>query len=403
MESKGLHSLVSRMSSQHATKQSSLVACLLLACLILCTLSIHTHASESQQQSEAKLEQLKKNVAALSSWLKKANKEKSGLITELQKQEKQISATTKAIESNKQHIRQLLKELNQLNQDLKTQKKALNTQQHSLKEELRALYLEGNQPRLKALLDQDNPQSSARYLAYFEYLNDARSENIGAFKDAVAKLEKTQASILRRQTDIKKQRQALETKRSNLNLQKKQRQTTLAKLEKNIQGKSSELDRLKQDQARLEALLIEVEKAISEIELPDESRPFSQQKSKLPWPTRGKVLERFGSRIAKGKLRSNGIRIAAKGDSEVKSVHYGRVIFSDWLRGFGLLIIIDHGEGYMSLYGNNNSLVRDVGDWVRPGEAIAYAGSSGGQSRSSLYFEIRKNGKPQNPNRWLKK
>ena len=160
---------------------------------------------------------------------------------------------------------------------------------------------------------------------------------------------------------------------------------------------------MKANQARLEALLLEVERAISELELPDESSPFKAQKAKLPWPARGKVVESYGSRLAQGKLRSNGIRISANLNAEVKAVHYGRVVFSDWLRGFGLIIIIDHGEGYLSLYGNNNSLLLDVGDWASPGETIAYAGNSGGRNQSSLYFEIRRNGKPLNPKKWLRK
>lgn len=382
----------------------SLLAAFTLCLLILSLALAPQHAySESQEESEEQLRKLKQSISELASWLKDANREKSGLIAKLQEQEKEISKTSLAIKRNKADIAKLLKELAQLNRELKEQKQSLKAQQSYLVDELRALYLEGRQPAIKALLDQNNPQDSSRYLGYFNYVHQARSEKVGQFMRDVERLESTQATILRRQTEINAARDTLENKRKLLEQQSAQRKLTLAKVEKTIQTKSSELEQLKQNQARLETLLREVEKSISELQLPSESTPFRKQKSKLPWPTRGKVIERFGSRQAQGKLRSNGIRIAAREDAEVAAVHYGHVVFSDWLRGFGLLIIIDHGDGYLSLYGNNESLVREAGDWVRPGEILAYAGNSGGRSQASLYFEIRKDGKPQNPLRWLKR
>lgn len=362
----------------------------------------HAH-SASQEESEEQLQKLKKSISEISAWLKDANREKSGLIAKLREQEKEISKTSLAIKQNKADIADLLKELSKLNIELKEQKKSLKSQQSYLVDELRALYLEGRQPAIKALLDQDNPQDSSRYLGYFNYVHQARSEKVAQFMLDVERLENTQATILRRQTEVNAARETLQNKRKLLEQQSAQRKLTLAKVEKSIENKTSELEHLRQNQARLETLLREVEKSISELKLPDESTPFEKQKSKLPWPTRGKVIERFGSRQALGKLRSNGIRIAAREDAKVSAVHYGHVVFSDWLRGFGLLIIVDHGNGYLSLYGNNESLLREAGDWVRPGEILAYAGNSGGRNQASLYFEIRKNGKPQNPLRWLKR
>ena len=370
--------------------------------LLLGLCSTHSLGT-SQEESEEQLRKLKANIQELSGWLVNANQEKSGLIKSLRSQEKQISQTTLEIKRTKTKVSELLKELSALNAQLREQNKSLNAQKSYLIEELRALYLEGKQPVLKALLEQDNPQDSARYLTYFNYLRDARSDIIERFESDLRKLEKTQADILRRQTRLNTARAELEQKHQQLKAQSAQRKSTLAKLEKRIENKSGELDTMKANQARLEELLLEVERAISELELPDESSPFKTQKAKLPWPTRGKVVEYYGARLAQGKLRSNGIRISAKINAEVKAVHYGRVVFSDWLRGFGLIIIVDHGEGYLSLYGNNNSLLLDVGDWASPGETIAYAGNSGGRNQSSLYFEIRRNGKPLNPKKWLRK
>ena len=385
------------------TKHSLLALFSLCFVVLALVLTSPSAFAVSQEESEEQLRKLKQNISELASWLKEANREKSGLIAKLQDQEKEISKTSLAIKRNKTDITKLLKDLDQLNRELREQKKSLKAQQSYLVDELRALYLEGRQPAIKALLDQNNPQDSSRYLGYFNYVHQARSEKVAQFMKGVERLETTQSTILRRQTEVNAAREALENKRKLLEQQSAQRKLTLAKVEKSIQTKSSELEQLKQNQARLETLLKEVEKSISELQLPSESTPFKKQKSKLPWPTRGKVIERFGSRQAQGKLRSNGIRISSKEDAQITAVHYGHVVFSDWLRGFGLLIIIDHGDGYLSLYGNNESLLREAGDWVRPGEVLAYAGNSGGRSQASLYFEIRKDGKPQNPLRWLKR
>jgi murein hydrolase activator len=358
--------------------------------------------AESQEQSEAQLAELKKNISQINSWLSKANNEKSGLVNQLKEQEKSISKVNKEIQASKKKIRSLLSKLNELNIELAEHQRSLKAQQSFLIEELRALYLEGQQPALKSLLDSNDPQTSSRYLRYFSYLHEARNEKIQAYESTLDALQETENDILRQQAELKQTQLEQENKRTALKRQNAERKTTLKKLQANITNKSQERDQLTADQKRLEALLKEVEQAIADIEIPTETAPFSRQKGKLAWPTRGKVVERFGSRVAQSQLRSNGIRIRAADGENVQAVHYGRVVFSDWLRGFGLIIIIDHGEGYMSLYGHNKSLLRETGDWVNAGDILAYAGSSGGEAQSSLYFEIRRNGKPVNPSKWLK-
>lgn len=382
------------------TARSSLLFAALL-CLICSTFA--NAETRSQEQSQEELERLKKNIAQLSSWLDNANKEKTGLVAQLKQQEIEISKTSKAIRATQANITQTLKELQSLQAELQEHKRSLKEQQVFLTQELQALYLEGRQPVLKKLLDSDSPQSSARQLAYFHYLKEARDEKMTRYEQTVAKLEETEVQILQRQTRLQSSKDELEKQKTQLELQNIQRKKTLNKLQASISSKSEQLNKLEEDRARLENLLIEVEQAISKIELPHESSPFSKQKTKLPWPARGKVVERFGSRFAQGKLRSNGLRIVTSEGDAIRAVHYGRVVFSDWLRGFGLLIIVDHGEGYMSLYGNNKSLLRETGDWVAAGEELAFAGRTGGLTQSSLYFEIRHHGEPQNPLKWLRK
>ena len=151
----------------------------------------------------------------------------------------------------------------------------------------------------------------------------------------------------------------------------------------------------------MEALLEEVQRAIADIPAPNESQPFASLRNRLPWPVQGKVISGFGDRYADGKLRRTGLLIRTAEDAPVKAIHYGRVVFANWLRGFGLITIIDHGDGYMTLYGHSSSLFTSPGDWVEAGETIALAGRTGGTEEPVLYFEVRHNGKPDNPRRWL--
>ena len=170
-----------------------------------------------------------------------------------------------------------------------------------------------------------------------------------------------------------------------------------------INSDEDELKRLQEDQQRLQALLKQVEVAVAKIKLPSDATPFKNMKKKLPRPVNGSYDKRFGKRHKGGQLQWEGDAFYAPIGTTVTSVHYGRVVFADWFRGKGFLMIIDHGDGYMSLYAHNQSLLRDEGDWISQGEAIATLGNTGGLDHAELYFEIRHHGKPQNPKYWLKK
>ncbi|TNC81053.1 MAG: hypothetical protein C9356_10650 [Oleiphilus sp.] len=371
---------------------------------ILClAFGVAVKAEFDQHASQQQLKQLKENIRELGNWLTKANTEKSGLSRQLQKIEKDIARTTIEIRELSARSKKLTTQLQTLRKQEREQLASLNVQKDTLIKQLKAIYLQGKQPALKLLLDAEDPQNLSRYIRYFSYLKDARGEKIERFKASLDTLESTRRETLSQQAQLAKNTEQLKQRKLQLTEESGQRKNVLQKLEASIASGSEKLQKLQADQSRLEQLLLEVEEAIANIPLPQDATPFSQQKAKLPWPTRGKVQERFGSRIAQGKLRSNGIRIATKGNTKVQAVHYGRIVFSDWLRGFGLLLIIDHGDGYMSLYGNNSSLLKETGDWVSAGDLISYSGESGGASETGLYFEIRRNGKPLNPAKWLRK
>jgi len=359
--------------------------------------------NQPQHESEAQLAALKNNISKINSWLSTANTEKTGLSKQLEKQDKEINSISRDIRFSNAKIAKHVTNLKSLSRLKKEQTATLLSQKNYLIKQIQTAYKHGEPTELKLLLDTDNPQDFARQMRYFSYLNEARKEKIKAFNDTLTQIKQTENKSLLEKKGLSEQKFRLEKNREQLKEQRRLRNQVLVKLESRIKDKSLRLKKMKADQQRLSTLLNELEAAIANIPLPSDASPFYKQKNKLPWPSHGKVLARFGSRIAQGKLKLNGIRISTKENDQVKSIHYGRVIFSNWIRGFGLLIIIDHGDNYMSLYGNNKSLLKETGDWVRAGETIAYTHQSQKNKESGLYFEIRKKGQPQNPSLWLRK
>jgi septal ring factor EnvC (AmiA/AmiB activator) len=183
--------------------------------------------------------------------------------------------------------------------------------------------------------------------------------------------------------------------------QRRQRKELLAELGKKIKNQENTLTDLETSRGRIENLLKSLGELLADIPTsPSETRPFVSLKGKLPWPVNGPFMGSFGQPKNYGNLKWNGVLIQAELGTPVHVVSHGRVAFADWLQGFGFIIIIDHGEGYMSLYGHNESLFKQTGDWVQANEVIATAGDSGGQLLTGVYFEIRSRGKPVDPSKW---
>ena len=181
-----------------------------------------------------------------------------------------------------------------------------------------------------------------------------------------------------------------------------ERARVLAKLQAQLRDKSQELAQLERDEQRLHELVESLQQALRDIPAAaTDYRSLDELKGKLRWPVAGRISMQYGARQAGGKLKSRGVRISAPAGEEVRAIDKGRVAYADWLRGFGLLLIVDHGKDYMSLYGNNRALFKEVGEWVEGGEVIATVGSSGGQSSAGLYLELRKKGRPFNPAPWF--
>ncbi|TBW52932.1 peptidase M23 [Marinobacter halodurans] len=373
----------------------------LLLFALFSTLPSLTLAQDADSVSPEQIEELKEQIADIDDWLKDAEADRGKLEQTLASTERRIGQLKKERRSLRQQVAEQQTEIDRLKERERKLEKELAAKREALKAQIRAAWMAGDAPAVKVLLNEIDPQKLSRIMTYHEYLSQDTVSQLEAFNRTLDDLKATREKSVAARLRLKKTEAAVAERQDKLEDQRKTRERTLALLKSDISDKKAQRQDLVADRKRLEKLLKEVEAAIADIPAPKESQPFSSLRAKLPWPTRGKVIIGYGESLHNGRLRHNGLLIATQPEAEVKAVHYGRVVFANWLRGFGLLTIIDHGDGYMSLYGRNSSLLKSPGDWVRAGETIAIAGEGGKDSNARLYFEIRHNGKPQDPMRWL--
>lgn len=299
--------------------------------------------------------------------------------------------------------RQLRKQDRQLQKLLKQQQKLqldVESQRELLGEQVRAAYMIGRQEYLKLLLNQQDPVVMGRVMAYYKYFNQARQGRIQQALQSIAQLDQVSRRLEKEKRVLQTMRDEQKAKKQALEKSNRQRAQLVAQLGQEIHSKEEQIKQLRQNEQQLKAVLEAIEDSLADILSSEQQRNFAAYKGRLTWPARGKVDNHYGQSRHKGQLKWNGVVIQAREGNSVHAVSRGRVAYADWLRGYGLLVILDHGDGYMSLYGHNQSLLKEVGDWVEADEAIANVGSSGGQQSAGLYFEIRHNGRPANPAKW---
>ena len=358
---------------------------------------------DKKQLSDAHLKKLRDDINELQSFLKKAQDDHKDLVSSLRKSDEDVAKMSKLV----QGIKKTLQEERARLKKLKSEQASLNlnkrSQQTTLKNIILATYKLGQEPQLKLLLNQQDPSQLARNLNYLQYFNKAHQDEIKQYRSTLDKIDSITEEVTLRKKSLQFKLADLKTTHNKLKKKQKQQQQTASALNKKIKGDNQRLSRLQQDRQNLMSLLGKVEQVFLPYERDKESRPFRKLKGKLPNPIHVKPKRMFGMVQSNGKQKWQGWLYPASEGNDVRTVHHGRVVFSGWLRGFGLLTIIDHGQGYMSLYARNQALLRSVGDWVESGDVIAKLGRSGGYEESALYFEIRHKGQPQNPRRWLKK
>ena len=360
------------------------------------------YAEIGAPEKAEQLQQLRSNIKKLQQTLEKDQGEKSELAKQLRKIEVKVGAISKKVRRLDKKIHDKEVKLSKLREEYRLQSQNLGNQKDILSQQVVAAYAMGRQEYLKLLLNQHDPATVARTFVYYDYLNSARKHKIDTATSRLEKLAVLKRKINLQLESIEKNKKTLKSEQNILFKSKENREKLLAEIQKRIKNKGKKLKGMQLDEKHLLKLVQELQNALSDIPTQLDGN-IKKLKGKLKLPVRGYISNRFGSSRGQGLSRWRGVFIKAKDGADVSALSNGRVVFADWFKGLGLLIIIDHGEGFMSLYGHNQSLYKDAGDWVDAGDVIASVGNTGGNKDSGLYFEIRIDGKPQNPISWCKR
>lgn len=388
-----------------ANKLPAQIPLLILLCafLILLLSPFRTVYSDNQPDKE-KLAELKARIQELQAELKADNKKKDNAVYLLQLAEKEVAKASKKLFHTEREYKKSQQKLASLNHEQQQLRQQMATNREYLTNQIRASYSIGKQEYVKLLLNQENPASVARMMVYYQYFNKSRATQLKRIDERLSRLKTVSLDIKAQSNRLRTLKQEALDEQEILKSHRSKRTNVVASLSATLQEKNNLLNSLLRDEQHLKKLLQEIETQLNDVQLDlSPPREFKQLKGQLGWPTTGTIAARFGSsRKNSGNLKWKGVLIKTDSGNTVNSVAYGRVVFADWLRGFGMLIIIDHGDGYMSLYGHNEQLHKNIGDWVQANETIATSGHTGGQTATSVYFEIRHKGKPQDPVKWCK-
>jgi len=367
---------------------------------ILLTLSFSV-AADSATAYQQRLDTIRDKISSVLSALSQNKDQRDTVRTELRKLEVKIAVSAKKLRKTQRKHKKSLENLEKSKSELKKLKHYLAKQRSILADQLRSAYAMGQQPQLKMLLNQQDPTEMGRAMIYFTYLNRVRGKEIETFLASIEKQKKLETDIEQSIKNLAALVNVKKREKKQLSLNRGKRKKILVQLNKDIDSQQLTLNDLHSSRSRIEDLLMSLGELLADI--PAEAlnqKPFGQLKGKLPWPVKGGFRASFGTTRNQGDLKWNGVVINADYDTRIRAVTHGRVAFADWLQGYGFITIIDHNDGYMSLYGYSQELYKQVGDWVEASEVIATVGDSGGQIKSGLYFEIRKQGKPINPKKW---
>lgn len=387
-----------------------------LFCLLTLTVWPARAAPDSRQDE---LDDLRARIQALQRDVERASEDRSEAADALKQSERRISDMNRGLRELEQRQRELSRNLRQLSLDARDTQAEIADQQVRLAELLRQRYIQGGNDTLKLMLNGQNPAETARTLEYYGYIARVRDQLIRDYQASLGRMRDLEATTRQKQSSLEQVKQDRVTQRKSLEAEKATRQEVLYRLSKQIRQQRNQINTLTQDEKRLSQLITRLarlaatRKAAKPASKPGEkvervadaslaALDFSALKGKLALPVAGEILHRFGQARAGGGPAWKGVFIRARQGQEVRAVGTGKVAFADWLRGFGNLLIVDHGDGFLSLYSNNESLYKQPGDPVKAGDVVATVGATGGQEEPGLYFELRHQGKPFDPLAWAR-
>ncbi len=373
-----------------------------LALALLLPASGAADDAPDEAETRARLEELRERIDDVEEDLRAERERRDEASSALAQLERRIGSIANRIDDLDTRIDRTRRRLEQLGAERRELVESLEGHRDTLAEQLRAAHRFGRQPALRLLLRQDSPGTLARALGYYGYFNRARLGAIDEARSLVEEIARVTEDTRAARKELADARGGLEDERAALEQASAERRRVVERLQASIADKGDELERLQASRRRLRDLLDKLGDVMDDIPgAPLEEQPFRTQRNALDWPARGELRARYGSERASGRTQWQGVVIDAAAGEPVRAVYHGRVVFADWLEGFGQLLIVDHQDGWLSLYGYNRQLLRSTGDWVAPGETIARIGSSGGQREAGLYFEIRRQGQPVDPMDWL--
>jgi len=399
----------------------------ILLLIFICQLS---WAEKTKAQADKqKLSELQLEIKQLQKNLNKIQKTKTSELSLLKKTDLNINQLVRQIFLLNEKIINLEKQYKQLNQSIQSNQQQLQHHQKILSGQIAASYHVGQQEFFKLLLNQQQPAVFSRVMSYYQYFHQARVEQIELISSVIEKLDQQRRELHLLQQEIELQQYLKNTEKASLEDEQKKRNSLIFNLSSEQQNTTEKIKQLEKDEKDLKKLLdilqqqakkkaqakkLEEARKKKEAKEKEETKrkaiarkksrkAFSKLKGRLKWPLKGRLKKLYGRWRSVNKVKWKGNIIDSPEGNNVYSISHGTVVYSDWLRGYGLLTIIDHGKGYMSLYGSSQALLKSVGDEVEKGEVIATAGRTSGRRKAGIYFEIRYNGKATNPKRWCKK
>lgn len=382
--------------------RTALQALLAVALLFLPISAQSDQTTEGEiSNTQLKLENIKEGISSLLNKITSNKGSYQKLQKTLRKNETEISTISRKILRN----RKAIASREQSVKNLKTQISEMNTALDSIKErmsaDLRILHQQGTNSPAKLFLNIEDPSSLPRTVYFHKRVQHARERKLEKINASRQALETQQTKLKLEQRQLAELQEALTREKESLDQIQKQRQRTLAELKKEISNESNTLERKRQEAAKLQQLITQLNQRLESAG--KDPKGFRKQKGELKWPTAGKLVHQFNQkRSENGQLRWQGVVIRGTQGQAVNAVYSGQVVYSDWMTGFGNLLMIDHGGGYLSLYGHNQALLKNAGDSVNKGEQIATLGNSGGELEDALYFEIRHHNKPISPSSWCR-
>lgn len=394
--------------------------CLLV---LVCVPVVHAQAAKDSNDAERKLQTIRTELKSVAAERRKLEGQRGDASRQLRQADEQVGGVQRALRNADVSVQRDTSALQALQSERATGKAALAAKRSELAALLRAAQIAGSEAPLKAMLAQDRIADAERALTYQGYLQRAQVDRIHVLTSELQRIEALEQDIIDRRVALERDRKLQQSKLSELEQARRQRAGVLAGIDEQYKDRAGREQALGRDVKALQNLLAQLRAAAARAARQakaDAARQAAEGNRRTPaparkvasapalrvgglgWPVTGSLLASYGGKLPDGR-RSDGVLVSAPAGTTVKAVADGQVVFADWMTGYGMILIIDHGNGYMSLYAHNDGLLRDAGDAVKRGDAVASVGKSGGQEQPALYFELRRNGSPVDPRGWLQR